>query len=179
MIHVLHWRQRALTVTLFAAGIVGLFGLFYAGAKVHLLGERSPGGVAMTPSFEFEEGKVLSGLNCGSLDGAKLTEDGSVFLWGWAYDPRTGTPARAVILLDNERPLLPPIPVSRERPDVVAAKGKELLLTSGWNLRLPASWRMGREHVFHAYAVFGDGKLGPLGRRLTVGAPRNLEAASP
>src|SRR5262249_17470202 len=119
------------------------------------------------------------GLYCGTLDGAKPTAEGGVFLWGWAYDPRVGTPAPAVLLLDNDQPVLPLIQVHLERPDVAAAKGKQLLLRSGWNLQLPASSRRSRVHVFRAYAVFGDGKLGRLGGKLTVAAPGDRAALSP
>jgi hypothetical protein len=120
------------------------------------------------PDVKFERAKVLSDLSCGSLDGVKETGDGGVFVWGWAFDPRTLTPARAVLLLDNGRQIAPPIGVFRERPDVAALKGDLRLLPSGWNVSVPESSLTGGPHVFEAFAVFEDHKLGPLGGKISL-----------
>lgn len=124
--------------------------------------------VELSAQAELLQADVLPGVDYGSLDGAKLTDDGSVIVWGWAYDPRSDTPADAVILFDNGQPVLPPIKVSKERPDVAEVKGNPRLRTTGWYFQLSASPRRG--HVFQAYAVLADGKLGRLGRTLTVSA---------
>jgi 4-amino-4-deoxy-L-arabinose transferase-like glycosyltransferase len=171
-------HSRSWVASLIVIAALAVFGLLYAvasfrSADVHQAnpaGETGAPGAAAPLSAAFDKANVLPGVHCGSLDGMKLTEDGDVFLWGWAYDPRTGTPARTVILLDHGQPLLPPIPVALERPDVAMAQGTPLLLKSGWNLRLPGSWRKSRDHVLSAYAVLGDNKLGPLGGTLTVAA---------
>ncbi len=111
---------------------------------------------------------VLAGLHCGSLDGARLEQDTGTFVWGWAYDPRTGTPAAAVLLLDHGRPIAPPIPVFKERPDVAAALNNRRLVASGWSTWLPAGRLAAGEHDLQAFAIFADHKLGPLGSEARV-----------
>jgi hypothetical protein len=119
---------------------------------------------------KFDHANVLPDVACGSLDGAMLKPGAGAFVWGWAYDPRTKSPAVAVILLDNGRQLSPPIPVYRERPDVASTLHEPALMTSGWNVWLPAaSLGDSREHVFEAFAVLADRKLGLVGRK--IGAP--------
>jgi hypothetical protein len=161
--------SRARLIRRAVVGLAALLGLLYLFFNVFPPGvkARRPGSTGASSGFD--EADVLPDLDCGSLDGAKLTADGAIFLWGWAYDPRTGAPARRVLLIDNGQPL-PPVQVFRERPDVAAAKGNPRLLPSGWNLRLPANGREGHKHLFRAFAILADGKLGRLGR-LTVGEP--------
>lgn len=118
------------------------------------------------PNLGQDAANFLPDLTCGMLDGARPTQDGSIFLWGWAYDPRNGSPASAVILLVNGERLAESIPVVVDRPDVAEALGNPRLRTSGWNFRLPAS--LPREHAFEAYAMLADGKLGRLGGSLSV-----------
>ena len=119
----------------------------------------------------FDEASVLPSLSCGSLDGAKRDADGSLFLWGWAYDARRGEPAPEVIVVDRGRRVGSPLPVSLERPDVVATKGSSKLLRSGWNLRLPPGSAAAGEPVFEALALLADGKLCRLGGKLGAPAP--------
>jgi hypothetical protein len=111
---------------------------------------------------------VLADLHCGSLDGARLEQDAGVFVWGWAYDPRTGDSAVAVLLLDHGRLIAPPIPVFKERPDVAAALSNRRLIASGWSTWLPAGRLAAGEHDLQAFAVFADHKLGPLGGEARV-----------
>ncbi|MBW8874370.1 MAG: hypothetical protein JF614_05360 [Acidobacteria bacterium] len=136
---------------------------------------RFPPAAATLPNsllgVKLDPAKVLPGVVCGSLDGARLLGDAGVFVWGWAYDPRTGSPALGVILLDHGRQLSPPVPVFRERPDVAAVKGDRRLVASGWSLWLPAGRATGGEHEFEAFAVFEDHKLGQLGGRVRAGSP--------
>lgn len=121
------------------------------------------------PDVKFEREEVLPDLFCGNLDGVKQTGDAGVFVWGWAFDPRNQTPAKAVLLLDNGRQIAPPIGVFRERPDVAALKGDPRLLPSGWNVSVPLSKLTGGgPHVFEAFAVFEDHKLGPLGGKVSL-----------
>jgi len=114
---------------------------------------------------------VAPDLLCGFLDGAKPDRDGSVFLWGWAYDPRTDAAVTSVVLLDNGKQTLPLIPVSRERPDVAELKNNPQLLKTGWSVRIPADQLAGGRHAFEAMAVLGDGSLGRLGGGAEVEIP--------
>jgi hypothetical protein len=111
---------------------------------------------------------VLADLSCGSLDGAKLEQDTGTFVWGWAYDPRTGVPAVAVLLVDRGRPVAPPIPVFKERPDVAAALSNRRLIASGWSTWLPSGRLAAGEHDLQAFAIFADHKLGLLGSEARV-----------
>jgi hypothetical protein len=169
------------TAALAAAGSIALFLLPYAcgrtpsNRRAGIAGATPP--ALSSPNLQREELSVLPGLICGSLDGATPMEDGSVFIWGWAYDPRSGVPASAVVLLDKGQRASPRISVSRERPDVAEVKRNPRLRTSGWNVRLPASPH--REHVFTAYAVLADGKLGRLGGKLVVSDHAHREAGAP
>jgi hypothetical protein len=165
-------RSRFRLVTLGVVAALALLSLLYGVARRG--GTYEAGSPAAQPPLAvvFNRENVVPGITCGTLDGMKLTDDGGVFLWGWAYDPRTAAPAQAVIVLDNNQ-ALPPVPVNLERPDVAAFKGTPLLLKSGWNLRLPESWRHGHEHVLRAYAILGDHKLGPLGGELSVPVSKN------
>jgi hypothetical protein len=124
---------------------------------------------SLIPEVKFDRSQVLPGVSCGSLDGAIPKQGTGVLLWGWAYDPRTKRPAPAVVLFDNGRRLSPPVPVYRERPDVPAALREPALMTSGWNIWLPAaSLDVSQEHTFEAFALLEDGKFGQLGGRITV-----------
>jgi hypothetical protein len=120
------------------------------------------------PDVKVESANVIADLACGVLDGGKLQKNGSVFLWGWAYDPRDYTPAVAVILVDNGRQLTPSVRVLLERPDVAAFKKNPQLLVSGWNVSLPASQLPGGQHVFEAFAILTDQKLGRLRGKITI-----------
>jgi hypothetical protein len=132
---------------------------------------------APLPPVHFDKAKVVPDLFCGSLDGAKL-EDGGVFLFGWAYDPGTGTPASAVIVLDSGRQVSPAVHVFRERPDVTEWMKSRLLGTSGWALWLPPSRLKPGKHVFEAYALFANGKLGRLVGEHRIESPGGSEAGS-
>ena len=114
------------------------------------------------PAVAFERGRVRPDLSCGSLDGAKPSPGAGVFVWGWAFDPRNGNPAAAVLLLANGRQVVPPIRVFLQRPDVAAEKGDRRLLPSGWNVWVPDGRLVGGPHDLEAFAVLGDGRLGPL-----------------
>ena len=120
------------------------------------------------PQAKVDSANVLAGLACGVLDGGKLQKNGSVFLWGWAYDPRDYTPAGAVILVDNGRELTPPVRVLLERPDVAAFKKNPQLLVTGWNVLLPASQLPEGRHVFEVFAILADRKLGRLRGTVTI-----------
>lgn|GEM_PF-5929053 len=115
------------------------------------------------PEVKLDRSRLLADLRCGSLDGARLEADAGIFVWGWAYDPRNGVPAVAVLLLDHGRPVAPAVPVFRERPDVAGALGNRRLIASGWSLWLPARGPAAGEHDLQAFAVFADHRLGPLG----------------
>jgi hypothetical protein len=129
-----------------------------------------PGAIS---DVRFNPADVLPGLTCGSLDGATLSEAAGAFLWGWAYDPRSNSPALAVILFDNGRQLPRPVHVFRERPDVAAAKGETRLVPSGWSVWLPPGTLPGGKHVFEAFALFEDHKLGQLGGKISVESRKN------
>ncbi|HEX3556655.1 MAG TPA: hypothetical protein VIA62_25820 [Thermoanaerobaculia bacterium] len=135
---------------------------------------RFPPAAATLPSallgMKLDPARVLPGLACGSLDGARLLGDAGIFVWGWAYDPRTGAPALGVLLLDHGRQLERPVPVFRERPDVAAVKGDRRLIASGWSLWLPAGRATGGGHEFEAFAVLEDHRLGRLGGKVRVGS---------
>jgi 4-amino-4-deoxy-L-arabinose transferase-like glycosyltransferase len=172
---------RTPTVALALAGTIAALAIIYAYGRSPRSEESTRAGIpaatkpAGSPSqLEANAADVLPGLICGSLDGATPMDGGGVFVWGWAYDPRTATPASAVILLDNGQRVSPPISVSQERPDVADAKANPRLRASGWNFRSPATVR--RDHLFEAYAVLADGKLGRLGGRLAVSEPTILGA---
>jgi hypothetical protein len=120
------------------------------------------GGPAEAKIDRVDPADVLPGLHCGSLDGAKLEQDTGVFVWGWAYDPRTGVPAVAVLLVDHGRPVAPPIPVFKERPDVAAALSNRRLIATGWSTWLPSGRLGAGEHALQAVAIFADHKLGAL-----------------
>ncbi|HZF12709.1 MAG TPA: hypothetical protein VFE33_28305 [Thermoanaerobaculia bacterium] len=109
----------------------------------------------------FDGTRVARDLICGNLDIVKL-DDSGVYLFGWAYDPRTGAPAEAVIVLDGGRPVSPAAHVFRERPDVAVGTRNPRLATSGWVLWLPLRRVAPGRHLFTAYARLADGKLGRL-----------------
>lgn len=111
---------------------------------------------------------VLPKQSSGGLDGGTLTADAGVFLWGWAIDSRTGVPARGVLLLDNGRPIQPTVCISKERPDVATYFRNERLIPTGWNLFLPVAKLAEGEHVFEAFAILTDGKLGPLDGKVSL-----------
>lgn len=117
---------------------------------------------------ELAAANVLPQQSSGSLDGGSLTADAGVFLWGWAIDSRAGVPARGVLLLDNGRPIPLAVCLYRERPDVAAYFRNERLIPSGWNLFLPVAKLEGGEHVFEAFALLTDGKLGPLAGKVSL-----------
>lgn len=135
--------------------------------------------VSSLPEVKADPANTLPGSICGNLDGGTLAEDGSVFLWGWAYDPRTRLPALAVVLLDNGRELSPAVHVFRERPDVAAFKSDPKLLLSGWNLWLPPGTLAAGEHEFEALALFDDHKLGRLDGKARVGNRSGADGDSP
>jgi hypothetical protein len=113
-----------------------------------------------TPA-RIDPAQAVPELGCGSLDLATLDGNG-VFLFGWACDFRTGTPAPAVLVLDNGRPVSPPVHVFRERPDVAETMKNRRLSTSGWILWLPLARVSPGPHTFEAFALLSDGKLGRL-----------------
>lgn len=133
------------------------------GDIVHSLIQQE--GPKASPGLASETGlaseNIIPNLNCGALDGAVVDESGGIFLWGWAYDPRTKTPARSVILLHNGKRLSLE-PIVRERPGVATLLGDPSLLATGWNFRVPPQDLVGTEHHFEAFALFDDGKLGKL-----------------
>jgi hypothetical protein len=119
--------------------------------------------------------KPVTGLLCGSLDDARL-EDGGVYLFGWAYDPATGAPATAVVVLDGGRRPAPPVHVFRERPDVAAAKGDRRLAASGWALWLPPHRVTAGRHAFAAHALLPGGRLCRLAGEPAVVKPERAGA---
>lgn len=123
--------------------------------------------IALAP-VRFDPSRVMPEPACGSVDIAKLDGPG-VFLAGWAYDPLRGTPARAVILLDNGRQIDPVVRVFRDRPDVALAKGNRRLIASGWAVWLPPGRVAPGKHAFEAFAVLADGRFGRLGGRQIEG----------
>jgi hypothetical protein len=125
---------------------------------------------APLPPLRVEPAKRVPGLSCGSLDSAKLL-DGGVFLTGWAYDPRTGAPARAVILFDNGQQVSPAIHVFQERPDVAEWGKSRRLAATGWSLWLPPNRVNPGKHVFEAYALLADGRFGQLAETRSVERP--------
>jgi 4-amino-4-deoxy-L-arabinose transferase-like glycosyltransferase len=176
--------SRVRTAALAVAGTIAFLALAHACGKPQRTGTvdrpAPPPAEAGAPGAagpQYDAAKVLPHLACGRLDGAKPAEDGSVFLWGWAYDPRNGAPAKGVILLDNGRQVSPLIPLSRERPDVATATGNPSLRTTGWNFQLPPGPRRG--HAFEAFAVLEDGKLGILGGNLQLPESGEPGATSP
>ncbi|MEM7581936.1 MAG: hypothetical protein AAF560_01030 [Acidobacteriota bacterium] len=103
---------------------------------------------------------IDSDLICGSLDGARLDSDGRVGLWGWAYDPRTNTPARAIALVVNDRQVPIQIRVGSERPDVASYLGRPELNSVGWSFMVAPSFLAEGKNDFEAYALLDDGRFG-------------------
>lgn len=118
----------------------------------------------------FDPGQVLLGLCCGQLDGGMLERGGGASVWGWAYDPRTLTPASAVLLILNGEQIAIRIPVASLRPDVGTFLKTPALAATGWSLYVPPRLLAEDRNVFTAYAVLPDGRLGALrtGRRSEV-----------
>ncbi len=108
-------------------------------------------------------GDVVPDLTCGRLDGARPDPDGGVAVWGWAYDPRSGEPVRAVILLLNKQQLPVQISVGEERRDVADYLGDPGLERVGWSYHVRPRSLSRWEIVFEAYALLGDGRFGKLG----------------
>jgi arylsulfatase A-like enzyme len=106
--------------------------------------------------------QLVDGLQCGSLDGAILDKQGRVFIWGWAYDPRAGEPAKAVAILVNGVLLDLEVPVVKERTDVADFYNDPRRTYTGWNVHLPARELSAGEHHVRAYAIFADGEMGRL-----------------
>ncbi len=115
-----------------------------------------------TKSPTLAQDKVVKGLICGTVDGTDVDKVGGVFLWGWAYDPRTKTPARAVVILRNGEELPRQVPIKHDRPDVAEHFGDRALATSGWNAFIPPEDLSGGENLFEVYAQFNDGKRGRI-----------------
>lgn len=109
-----------------------------------------------------DPGKLVPGLHCGQLDGGMLERRGGASVWGWAYDPRTLTPASSVILILNDRQIAIRIPVGSIRPDVGALLANPALSATGWSLYVPPRLLAAGRNVFTAYAVLQDGRLGTL-----------------
>lgn len=110
----------------------------------------------------FDPGAVLPGLCSGQLDGGMLERVGGASVWGWAYDPRTLTPARSVILFLNGMQIAVRIPVGSLRPDVGAFLKSPALAATGWSFYVPPRLLSEDRNVFTAYAVLPDGRLGGL-----------------
>lgn len=109
----------------------------------------------------FSENDVVADLACGSLDGIRVDE-GDVFLWGWACDPRTKTPAIDVVVLGNGKPVSAKPATGLDRPDVVALLDDPALSATGWNLRIPSTELSAEEYLFEAYALLADGSYGRI-----------------
>jgi len=187
----LRLRPLGWLVTLVAVFLLGLF----TGLSLYRVQSRSsppatpwwrtrfpPAAVSQQsslPEVTVDPANVLPGVTCGNLDGSTQVDDGSIFFWGWAYDPRTRLPALAVVLMENGHQLSPPVHVFRERPDVVAFKGNPRLMLSGWNLWLPPGKLAAGEHEFEALALFEDHKLGRLGGKARVGNRGGANGDSP
>lgn len=183
----MRWGMRGLALAAL------LLGVFAVGASLRDRGERSP--VAAAPATTTERwwrtpfppaavaqynppvvvapdpADILPDLYCGSVDGGSLSPGEGLFLWGWAQDPRTSSPAAAVLLLDNGRPLAPAVHVFRERPDVAAFKKEPGLIASGWNLWIPIDRLAAGEHVFEGFALLDGQKLGRLGGQVKIQIP--------
>lgn len=102
-------------------------------------------------------------VRCGSLDGMKVDTDGSVFLWGWAFDPRTGQPVEGVRIFDRGRPLPGLAPAEIDRPDVAEFFDDPAMGSSGWNYRVPATeGTAGEGRELTARAWMSDGTECPL-----------------
>lgn len=109
----------------------------------------------------FDPARVVPGIGYGSVDGAHREGDGSIFLWGWAFDLRSDTRVDAVLLFDGDDPEPRLVHVFRDRPDVAEFRRKPELLPTGWNLWIPAEAPR-RAHRYRGYAVLADGAFGAL-----------------
>jgi len=116
----------------------------------------------------FRRHDILEGFISGNLDSAAVAEEGGVLLMGWAYDPRTNSPARSVLILDNGRQYPLSVQVYRPRPDVAAFKSNRSLIDTGWLLWMPPERLPKGAHRLEAFAVFVDGKLARLGSAALV-----------
>jgi hypothetical protein len=117
------------------------------------------------------DSRVVPSITCGSLDGAKLDETGGLYIWGWAYDSRTKTPAHGVILMHNGEQIARQIPLGAPRPDVAEYFDAPALAHSGWNLRLPPSALSEGENQLAAYALLDNDEICVIpdeGRALVV-----------
>lgn len=110
----------------------------------------------------FDPDRLIPDLLCGQLDGGMLERAGGASVWGWAFDPRTLTPASSVILLRNGEQIAISIPVRSIRPDVGEFLGNPALAATGWSLYVPPRLLDPDRNVFTAYAVLHDGRLGAL-----------------
>ncbi len=132
-----------------------------------------------THLVKFVEEKLVPDLICGSLDNAKLDQDGGAAVWGWAYDPRTNRPVSAIALLLNQVQIPVRITVSNDRPDVAAFLEDPTLVTTGWSYYVPPRLLDSGSIVFEAYALLEDGRFGRLpgenGARVIV-EPATAEA---
>ena len=110
----------------------------------------------------FSHEDVLEDVVCGSLDGVRPDPEGGFGVWGWAYDPRTKSPARAIALLVNERQIPAQILLDNDRPDVAAHLGEPALANVGWSFLLPERMLANGENLLEAYALLEDGRFGRL-----------------
>lgn len=117
-------------------------------------------GLLATQLTAFRQERVLDDVVCGSLDGARPDPDGGVGVWGWAYDPRTKSPARAIALLVNERQIPAQILIGNDRPDVAAHLGEPELTTVGWSFLVPPRMLANGENRVEAFALLDDGRFG-------------------
>lgn len=110
----------------------------------------------------FEPSLVAPDLTCGQLDGGMIEQAGGASVWGWAFDPRSCTPAPSVVLLLNDEQIAIHVPVGSLRPDVGAFLENPALAATGWSLYVPPRLLARRRNVFRAYAVLSDGRFGSL-----------------
>src|SRR5262249_233771 len=101
-------------------------------------------------------------LFCGSLDGTKLDCDGNVVVWGWAYDPRTKRPARAVTLFLNQQQVPVQVFPGTDRPDVAAHLRNSNLAAAGWMSPVARPFLAPGKNIVEAYALLEDGQFGKL-----------------
>lgn len=120
------------------------------------------------PLTEFGAEKVISGREYGNLDGAKLEEDGGLFLWGWAYDPHAGEVPVGVVVLDRGRQVQAAVRMGRARPDIAEASNNPKLENSGWNARVSSDLVRPGDPLIRVFAILDDGLLGELQGELRI-----------
>lgn len=117
------------------------------------------------PLSKYEFSKLNENLWAGNVDILEPDIElsligGSKFIHvaGWAFDPHTNEPAKAVFMVDNGKPLIS-IPVNILRRDVAIALKNRSLSKTGWEINFPVEKLGSGQHRLEFHAMLSDSSL--------------------